>query len=270
MDVALLTRHGKEQVLAPAMAALGWQLGVTGDFDTDRLGTFSRMVPRTMTALACAREKARLAMQITGAPRGLGSEGSYGAGPWGPLLPWGREILVLIDAVADVEIVAAAEGPFALPSRPCTSVDEVLAFAAGLPGGQHFLLRPRDEHHGDVRGGVIGEAALRAAAADCLAAAENGAVFIEWELRAHVSPARMARIGESADNLVVRVRSLCPACNAPGFWLAAVVPGMPCRCCGNPTQKAKARIRRCLRCSLEESETIAGDADPMHCCCCNP
>lgn len=270
MDVALLTRHGKEAVLAPVLAQLGWRLGVTRDFDTDTLGTFSRTVPRTTTAVACAREKARLAMQLTGAPRGLGSEGSYGAGPWGPIVPWGREILVLIDAPAGMEIAATTEGPATIPSQSCRSVDEVLSFAAAQPVGQHFLLRPDDEQHRTVHGAVIGETALRTAAAACLARAATGSLFIEWDLRAHCSPSRRARIGEAAENLVARVRSRCPACDAPGFWQVDVVRGLPCRACGTATERAKARIKRCLRCPHEALENVSDEADPRHCPWCNP
>lgn len=74
-EVALLTRHGKEKILAPSLAAgLEVRLLHTDGYDTDRLGTFSGEVPRTLSALACAQKKAELACELTGADIGLGSE----------------------------------------------------------------------------------------------------------------------------------------------------------------------------------------------------
>ncbi|MFM8457386.1 MAG: hypothetical protein ACKOB0_00350 [Chthoniobacterales bacterium] len=74
---ALLTKHAKEQAIAPRLArALGAQVSVVDTFDTDTLGTFTREVPRFGSQLDAARKKAELATEMSGCPLGLGSEGS--------------------------------------------------------------------------------------------------------------------------------------------------------------------------------------------------
>lgn len=65
--IGLLTRHGKQRIIAPLMDRhLGARLVHTDDFDTDSLGSFSGETPRTMSALECATHKARLACELTG------------------------------------------------------------------------------------------------------------------------------------------------------------------------------------------------------------
>ena len=60
---ALATRHGKEAAVAPAMAeALGLEIMVPAELDTDSLGTFTGELPRP----ASMRETARaVSMSIT-------------------------------------------------------------------------------------------------------------------------------------------------------------------------------------------------------------
>lgn len=49
-DIALLTQHGKEAVLKPALdAALGCKVVHVTGFDTDQLGTFTRDIDRKDT-----------------------------------------------------------------------------------------------------------------------------------------------------------------------------------------------------------------------------
>ena len=80
--VALLTQHGKEQVITPVLELLlGCRIERVSGYDTDLLGTFTRDVPRAGTQLEAARRKARVGMQLAGRPLGLASEGSFGPDP---------------------------------------------------------------------------------------------------------------------------------------------------------------------------------------------
>lgn len=66
---------------------LGGVLQRIDDFDTDKLGSFNREIPRAGTQIEAARKKARIGMARTCLRRGLGSEGAFGAGPtpgWSP------------------------------------------------------------------------------------------------------------------------------------------------------------------------------------------
>ena len=76
LEAALLTKHHKLALIAPALATAGIQVRSTDAFDTDTLGSFSGETPRLQTPLECARTKARLAAELTGLPIGIGSEGS--------------------------------------------------------------------------------------------------------------------------------------------------------------------------------------------------
>ena len=102
----LLSRHGKEQVIAPALAqAFAAAVEVVGDIDTDALGTFTREVPRPGTQLETARRKARLGMERSGRALGLSSEGAFHAGPVGS---WNTELVLLLDDERGIEVVGRA------------------------------------------------------------------------------------------------------------------------------------------------------------------
>lgn len=80
---ALLTQHGKQDIMAPLLAAEGIALRHTDAFDTDQLGRFDGTVERQQSAFATARRKAELACELTGCEIGLGSEGTFSLGPLG-------------------------------------------------------------------------------------------------------------------------------------------------------------------------------------------
>lgn len=268
--VALLTLHGKEQAIAPVLAELDWQVQVTRDFNTDLLGTFSRDVARTLDARACARRKAELAIELTGLDKGLGSEGSFGGGPFPGMLPWNQEILVLIDRTRDLELVAHAQGPAANRSTVCASTDEVQAFAEHFEAGQRFVIRPDHDAHPDFLRGIAAGDALLSATHAMLAKSSSGQVFVELDLRAHYSPPRLRRIAEAAANLVAKWRSHCPQCQSPGFWVEQVEKGLPCEACGTATERIKTRIHVCPACRFSRHDPATGLASQGECPYCNP
>ena len=84
--VALLTQHGNEHVIGPVLnAALGCRVERVTGYDTDRLGTFTRDIPRAGTQIEAARKKARISMELAELSLGLASEGSFGVDPEGVL-----------------------------------------------------------------------------------------------------------------------------------------------------------------------------------------
>lgn len=60
--VALVTKHGKERLVAGLLEPFGLSL-VHLELDTDALGTFTRERPREGTALDAARHKLRWALE---------------------------------------------------------------------------------------------------------------------------------------------------------------------------------------------------------------
>jgi hypothetical protein len=272
--IALLTQHGKERVLAPLFASgLGAQLVVAEGFDTDTLGTFTREVDRAGTQLEAARRKAEIAIELSGADIGLGSEGAFVPGPFG-LGSWNIEALVLVDRARGIEIIGRAGAAGRHLHGSVATLAELVAFAARAGFPEHGLvLRPNDERDPRVVKGINTQAALETAFEKAVRHATRGVVFVESELRAHLNPTRMASIGESGRDLVARMKCACPACGVPGFGAIGQVPGLPCRDCGAPTRQPVAEEFGCVRCEHREERPLrdaAESADPAVCDYCNP
>ena len=276
--IAFLTQHGKERVLAPIFAdAFGARVEVVAGFDTDTLGTFTRETPRAGTQLEAARRKAQLAIELSGAELGLGSEGAFVPGPFG-LGSWNLELVVLVDRTHGIEVVGRADGAGRHLYACVATRDELRDFAArgGFP--EHGLVvRPDDERDPRVQKGLHRGLrdwpALEAAFDEAIRQSTQGAAFIESDLRAHLNPTRMAVIAGAGRDLVARLRAACRACGARGFGVVGRVPGLPCADCGAPTREAIADEFACVRCEHREARARADgptEASPAVCDHCNP
>ena len=272
--VALLTRHGKQHVLRPVIEpALGCRIEHTDAFDTDRLGAFTREIARAGTQIEAATRKARLALSITGARVAVASEGSFGAGPYGALVPWNVECVLWLDERRALQVIGWAQGPAMSVQRELRTRDDLdqLARDAGCP--QHRLvLRPEHPDHPALHKGLDTAEALGAAFAECQRVSSDGRVWAESDLRAHCNPTRQAVIRQAAEDLVRRLQSKCPTCRAPGYWIDSRVPGRPCRECGIPTREPVAERWRCVACDRTEDRPVdhGACADPARCDQCNP
>jgi len=272
--IALLTQHGKEAVIAPVLEpALGCVVVHVSSFDTDRLGTFTRDVPRPGGQLEAARRKARIGMSLAGLPVGLASEGSFGLDPFTGLLPWNTELLVLVDDRLGLDVVGCAQGP-GRSGCLCTGDWDALASFASREGfpAHRMVLRPQDQDDPRLHKGLADWRTLRAAFEHCLAESANGRVFVETDLRAFANPTRMQRIGEAAQDLLARLQSRCPACDLPGFGVAGRRPGLPCEACGLPTGAWLTEVRQCAGCGhrTEEKRSDRRVAQARYCGVCNP
>lgn len=269
--VGLLTQHGKERVLAPAFAeVLGARVEVIGGFDTDTLGTFTRDVPREGSQFDAARRKATIAIERSGLSIGLGSEGAFGAGPFG-FGGWSVELVVLVDAGRGIEVAGVAHGPCVHAHDTVASHEELRAFAtrAGFP--EHGLVVRMGQEGPIVRKAVRHWDELRAAFDEATSRGAAGA-FVENDLRAHQHPTRMELIERAGRDLAARLATPCPACGTPGFGVSEAVAGLPCAQCGMPTDHALADEWACVRCEARERRPRPGPgvADPRHCQWCNP
>jgi ribosomal protein S27AE len=269
--VGLLTRHDKARMIAPALSTLGLSLVDTDAFDTDRLGTFSGEVERTLTPLECARHKAQLACELTGLDLGLGSEGSFGGGPMPGLVNWDQELLVLWDHSRGQEIVAHAAGPVGVATIALASMADLEHKLARFDAAQAWVLR----HPGGLIKGLLGQQAILEQLALVGLSGSGGElvqkVTLEPDLRAMHCPERQGYIRQAAEQLAERLQSFCPRCSAANFWLDEAEKGLPCGCCGTPTELPTAFIRRCQACEYQIREP--GDpvtADPGDCPWCNP
>ena len=272
--LALLTQHRKERVIAPALeGALGCMVERALGFDTDTLGTFTRDVPRAGSQLEAARRKAELAIELTGADVGLGSEGSVDRHPMLGFVDRNVELIVLIDRARGIEVVGVADGPAPYAHVLTDTIAEAQALAEREGFPEHGLIvRPDDADDRRVTKDILDADRLTTAFEAARAESATGFVVVEVDLRAHRNPRRMARIGEAALDLAAKLASMCPACDSPGFWRSDRVSGMPCRACGRATGITLAEIDRCRRCEhrvTRELDSTAG-ADPMWCDYCNP
>lgn len=210
----IATMHGKEAVLGPQLAALGFKVMLPVGYDTDALGTFSGDVRRPGTAFEAALEKARRACDATGVPRAVSSEGTYR--PCQNLFPGMRnaEILAFVDRESGLEVVEYLTD---LPTRfvkgrvPAhVDAPEVQALLKeiGWPSVRALVV-PHDPGQGVTPEWVfkgIGDAeALGEALAVCGAHSSDGLVHLETDLRAHMNPTRMASIERVGQRLAARL-----------------------------------------------------------------
>jgi hypothetical protein len=272
--IALLTQHGKEQVIAPVLeGALGCRVERVGGFDTDTLGTFTRDIPRAGSQLEAARRKARIGMQRSGLPLGLASEGAFGPDPMAGLFPWNVELLVFIDDERGIEVTGMAQQATRFAHLLTDDWEQAAQFArqAGFPE-HHLVVRPQGQDDPRIEKGLAGWTALEAAFLRASGQADNGQVFLENDVRAHAHPARMDVIRMATVDLAAKLNSRCPVCGAPGFWVVERLRGLPCADCGAPTREIRADIYGCLKCAHHETRARAGveHADPGCCDYCNP
>jgi hypothetical protein len=267
----LATRHGKNALFVPRLAALGLRV-VVASVDTDCFGTFTGDVPRQGPAREVVERKARAAAADVGADIGLASEGSFG--PY-PLLPWvtyDHELAVLVDDSSGLVVVGQAVG-YEAPSLskavgPDDDTTQLLA-DAGFPE-QALIVRPADGSARVIVKAIVDKAVLAKAVRQASAASADGRAVVEPDLRAHMCPSRRKVIARAVDDLVRRLRTPCPHCSSPGFGESNVELGLPCSWCGSATEEVLARILACPACGGVRRVEVPRRADPAHCPVCNP
>lgn len=270
-EIALLTKHGKAQWIAPELASLGLTVVTTEAFDTDLLGTFSGERERTASPLDCAKRKAALACELTGLRLGLGSEGSIGGGPMFGLMNWDQEVLVLYDASRDFYVTAVAAGAIALQDFNESDVPDLASKLTRFLPGQAWMV------HTDK--GIFKDLYSASAIYELLYVHKlwDGDTFsgdqlrIQPDYRAMNCPERQRFISSAAEQLRERLLSLCPKCAEVNFWQTDVRRGLPCHQCGLPSQLTSAAIKSCSGCGFTVEEPVTEKyADPMYCQVCNP
>lgn len=272
--VALLTQHGKERLLGPLVQEVtGHALLHLSHCDTDCFGSFTRETPRLGSQLQAARAKAQEALRHSGLDLALASEGAFVADPWAGLVAWDVEVVMLLDARHEQEIVGLAQGPARAGQGWAEHSEALWALADGLGFPDHGLcVRPDHAEHAQVVKGLHDRDALQRAFDWALAASVTGRVFVESDLRAFANPTRQQMIVRAAQDLIEKMHSLCPACARPGFAAVSQTPGLPCRACGSPTRMPVAQVWACGVCEHRQSRPISnpGFAEPARCDRCNP
>ncbi len=271
----LATKHGKEQVIAPALAALGINVEVATGLDTDQFGTFSRDRPRCGSQEEAAAAKAAWVLAETGADLAIASEGSFGPHPQCPMLPCDRELVLLVDRRYDLQLwgeTLSLETNF--NHATVRTLAEALDFAGKVGFPSHGLIAmasPEPPPNTPIVKGIQSVSELEGAIATLQPHSPDGTIHLETDMRAHMNPTRLRVIATATAELVKAMQQGCPQCGCPGFIAAETIPGRPCALCGAPTALSQASRYRCRRCGYTLTQPVTEAlADPRECYFCNP
>lgn len=271
--ISLLTQHGKESVIMPELATIQCDVIHVHGFDTDQLGKFTRDKAREGTQIEAARKKARIGMQLVKLPLGIANEGVFSADPVMGIIPWNYELVILIDDIHNIELTAYADSK-------AQHFHKMVDSWAGLEDSltqfnfptYYLVVRPEHEHYPRYIAGINNTKGLQEAFDWALQESTNKKVFVENDLRAFANPTRMATIAQATKQLVQKMQSACPKCQAPGFWVTEKIPGKECAVCRLPTKIAQYDHWSCSKCNYSNDVLMNGDqfSDPKFCDYCNP
>lgn len=272
--IALLTQHGKEAVLKPALdAALGCEVQHVTGFDTDLLGTFTRDIDRAGGQLDAVRTKARKGMELSGLSIGVASEGSFGPDPFTGMLTWNVEHVILIDQDRGLEVTGTAQMVARCGELLAANWEEAAAFALanGFPSHQ-MVIRSQKKNVSTLYKGIYDWTTLETRFKEAQKTSADGKVWMESDLRAFANPTRMENIRRATVDLLKRLKSECPTCSMPGFWRTQSLPGMPCRTCGAPTHLPRGEVWKCVWCAHSDTtfKPATETAEAKYCQVCNP
>lgn len=272
--VALGTMHGKAAVIAPPLVQLGIVVEVPKGLDTDRFGTFTGEVARLGTMEQAARAKARAAVEATGLPVGIASEGAYGPHPAVPFLAIGQELILWHEAATGREVVELLRDDRPVYDQALvSSVEEVKGFLSRIAFPTVAVVVAGEAAARPLAKGLTDTRSVARAVAEALALSDSGRALVTTDMRAHLNPRRMSVIGDLAQRLAARLACPCPACAAPGWGRLRVEAGLPCSDCGTPTGLIRTEILGCTACGAEAAQPFPGApifADPGQCPICNP
>jgi len=260
-SAVLLTKHRKSLQLAPILREVDIELVEIDFFDTDQLGTFSGEIQRKLSPKDCALAKAKKAVELLGVNIGIGSEGSFGGGPFAGLINWNEEIICLYQKQPELIIYASAQGPTALRGLKANSLDELKRQLLEFPE-QQWINKCNDE----IIKGLTSQKVIEL----YLAPYTEYPISLEPDLRAMHSPLRQQMITRAGLNLLERLRSTCPICQRVDFGSDSKEFGPPCQLCGEPTSEAKTSTYHCKSCEYIEKKNLKAIGDPYYCFHCNP
>lgn len=272
--LVIATKHKKEKVLAPVLSeALGVNVIVADNLDTDDFGTFSGEVERNNSPLETARLKCDEARKLTGENLIVASEGSFGAHPTMCFVPADEEILVMKDYLNDTEYkVKTISTQTNFNGNEYYEWQHVLFFASQVNFPSHALIVRRSRtDYTEIHKGITDWNALKESF--MYFKKKFGRAFIETDMRAMHNPTRMKVIEEAALKLKETIYTLCPVCEMPGFQVYETIKGLPCNQCNEPTRTPKEMIRICSRCGHSEKKAFREGKiteDAMFCDQCNP
>ncbi len=272
--IVVATKHHKESVIAPLMQEiLGVDCVVPENYDTDVLGTFTGEVERKEDPVKTLHSKCLMAMNNFNFEMGIASEGSFGPHPHLFFVNADEEWVMLIDKKHDFKILArelTTETNFG--GIHVDSEKELIDFAQQSLFPSHALiLRNEKNSNKEIIKGICDWDRLLESYKKLVQT--YGGAYVETDMRAHYNPTRMKVIETAAKNLIAKIFTCCPQCQAPGFDLKEQKKGLPCAWCGNPTESIISHNYQCQSCGYSMSKSYPNGKlkeDPMYCNFCNP
>jgi len=272
--LVIATKHDKGKIIGPLLeSALGVEIIVPVDLDTDQFGTFSGEIERPVDPLEAARMKCRLACEQYHCSLAIASEGSFGPHPTMFFVPGDDEIVVMVDMDNNLEFKARSlstktnfNGDLFTSWRDAEKFAQMVSFPS-----HGLIVRNKKEGTERLIKGVRTWDDLEKHVEKFLR--DYGQVFLETDMRAMHNPTRMTVIGEAAKKLIENITRTCPNCNTPGFEIVDVKDGLPCSQCGTRTRSTLAFIYGCQKCSFKKEELYPNgkkSENPMYCDWCNP
>jgi hypothetical protein len=270
--VVLPTLHGKGALAQdPFKKLLGMDIQEL-QIDTDQFGTFSGDVERTLSPKESAIAKAKLGLAHSDYQYALASEGTIGADPTIPFINSDIEFVVFLDSINDL-VISHTYRSFDITaySHEYIEGEELEDFLTKVDFPTHQLIvKSLDSGITALAKGIANKSDLTSV---LLQATKDGhkKIVIESDLRAHASPSRAKNIRQAFTELAIRISSLCPECESPGWGITSSVRGLPCTDCGEESDAIKAHIYSCISCTHKaEGDPIATSIDPSRCSWCNP
>jgi hypothetical protein len=270
----IATKHQKEKVIAPILEKeLGVKCVVYPAFDTDFFGTFSGEIERDLDGLSTARKKCQSAMNTYNCDLAIASEGSFGSHPSAFFIPADDEILVLIDNKNGLEIkIREISTETNFGGTEVTTEQELLEFANAVGFPSHgLILKKAEDDLSEIKKGITDSRSLLETFHAFIS--KSTSVWVETDMRAMYNPKRMKVIEKATLKLVDRIKTLCPACQSPGFGITEVQKGLPCNRCGLPTSTTLSYVSTCQKCEHSQEELYPNQKtseDPKFCNYCNP
>jgi hypothetical protein len=273
-NLLIATKHEKEKVIAPILEReLGVKCFLTSDLDTDELGTFTGEVERKEDAIATARKKCLMAMELANCDLAIASEGSFGSHPTIFFAHADEEFLLFLDKKNNLEISArelSLETNF--NGLEIKTEKELQEFAADANFPSHgLILRKSKADLGDIVKGITTEEQLNQAFTALIS--QYGTAYVETDMRAMYNPTRMKVIEKATVKLMEKIKSLCPKCETPGFGIMDRKEGLPCEQCHFPTRSTLSYLYSCQKCNFTKEDKYPNGKqfeDPMYCDFCNP
>lgn len=270
----IATKHQKEMTIAPILEKeLAVKCYTSDVFDTDLLGTFSGEIQRKDDALITLRNKCIGASIANNCDLILASEGSFGVHPSIFFANANVELVMLKDFKNDIEIVAreiSMETNF--NGKTITCEYELLAFAEQIQFPSHgIILRPAEKVYTKIHKGIVTHELLLQHYKELKA--EFVSVYAETDMRALYNPTRMKVIEKATQNLIEKIKHLCPNCSTPGFDIVTAQAGLPCENCSLPTRSTLSYLYQCKKCNHTENKLYPRGIqfeDPTYCDNCNP